>query len=81
MTREELLKSRERKVLLPKYNPDEKNRFFNGIDLNNNKNTDFVYGAWDKMPTWKELRIAYQKTIWFSKSKEDKGDLILRSIL
>jgi hypothetical protein len=44
MTREELLKSRERKVLLPKYNPDEKNRFLNGIDLNNNKNTDFVYG-------------------------------------
>lgn len=41
MTKEELLKSRERKILLPEYDPGEKNRFFNGIDLNNNKNTDF----------------------------------------
>lgn len=175
MTKEELLKSRERKILLPEYDPDEKNRFFNGVDLNNNKNTDFVYGdikvnvgqfflyeatiddylhypklalflkygfvdmavdvyyldverswewrleyemeyndngelkkykispaeeegvetknlilwddsmdvygVWDKMPTWKELRVAYQKTIWFSKSKEDKRDQFLRTIL
>lgn len=40
-----------------------------------------VYGAWDKMPTWKELRVAYKKTIWFSKSKEDKRDQFLRTIL
>ena len=156
MTKEELLKSRERKILIPKYDPYIENRFFNGIDLNNNKNTDFiygdlkvkvgqfflyeatikdhlyypklalfikygiidvavnaqfidverswewrleyereykiknlilwtdsmdVYGVWDKIPNWKELKVAYKKTIWFGKSKEDKRDIYLRSIL
>jgi len=33
-----------------------------------------IYGVWDKMPTWKELRVAYEKTIWFGMSIEEKRD-------
>lgn len=40
-----------------------------------------VYGAWDRMPTWKELRVAYEKTIWFGMSVEDRRDRKLRSII
>ena len=175
MTKKELYESRWKKVAIPSYDKGIEHRFVNGVDLNNNKHTDFVYGdlkvkvgqfflyeatiddhlyypklalfvkygivdmainaqfidierswewrleyefeyedhkgekmigninpaeddaevkslilwtdsmdvygAWDKMPTWKELRVAYQKTIWFSRSIEDKRDIYLRSIL
>ena len=174
MTKEELIKSREKKVLLPQYDWEKfhngEKRMFNGVDLNDNKHTDFVYGdikvkpgqfflyeatiggylhypklaiflksgpldmtvdtyfmnvertsdwrleyeyshdgktftnllaedkpeiqniilwddsmdvygAWDKMPNWKELLAAYRKTIWFSKSIEDKRDGLLNTIL
>ena len=40
-----------------------------------------VYGVWDKLPDWKELRKAYQKTIWFHRSKEDNRDFLLNGIL
>jgi hypothetical protein len=40
-----------------------------------------VYGVWDKLPNWKELKRAYQKTIWFSKTIEDKRDQYLSNIL
>lgn len=40
-----------------------------------------VYGVWDKIPTWKELRVAYEKTIWFGKTIEEKRDRKLRFIL
>jgi hypothetical protein len=40
-----------------------------------------IYGVWDKMPTWKELRVAYEKTIWFGMSIEEKRDRKLRAIL
>ena len=174
MKLEELLKSKERKILLPKYQVDEQRRLFNGKDLNSNK-TDFLYGdinvkrgqfflyekieddflyypklgiylnalicdqtleiewfdvrrtwewrqtydgdygdidgpkrpfkgyvgdlqseiqrlilwddsmevyaVWDKMPDWKELRRAYEKTIWFGMSEDDKRDRILNTIL
>jgi hypothetical protein len=40
-----------------------------------------VYGVWDKMPSWKELRVAYEKTIWFGMSIEEKRDRKLRAIL
>ncbi len=40
-----------------------------------------VYGHWDALPGWKELRKAYQKTIWFHKSKEDNRDYLLNGIL
>ena len=171
MTKKELYESRWKKISIPSYDQSIEHRFFNGIDLNDNKRADFVYGdlnvkvgqfflyeatindhlyypklalfvkygiidmavnaqfidverswewkleyeqeykdfkgekmiakvnpaeddaeiknlilwndsgAWDKMPTWKELRVAYQKTVWFSRSLEDKRDIYLRSIL
>lgn len=175
MTKEELYESRCKKIPIPSYDQSIEHRFVNGVDLNNNKNTDFVYGelnvkvgqfflyeatindhlyypklalfikygiidmaanvqyvdverswewrleyeqeykdfkgetiiskinpaedhaeiknlilwddsmnvygAWNKIPTWKELKVAYQKTIWFSRSIEDKRDIYLRSIL
>jgi hypothetical protein len=28
-------------------------------------NTLLIYGIWDKMPNWKELKPVYQKTWWF----------------
>jgi hypothetical protein len=40
-----------------------------------------VYGVWDKLPGWKELRTAYEKTIWFSTTVEEKRDRKLKSIL
>lgn len=40
-----------------------------------------VYGAWNIMPSWKELRVAYEKTIWFGMSQDEKRDRKLRSIL
>ena len=40
-----------------------------------------VYGHWDELPGWKELRKAYQKTIWFHRSKEDNRDYLLNGIL
>lgn len=40
-----------------------------------------VYGHWDTLPGWKELKKAYQKTIWFHRTKEDNRDFLLGSIL
>jgi hypothetical protein len=40
-----------------------------------------VYGVWDKLPGWKELKKAYQKTIWFSITTEEMRDRKLNSIL
>lgn len=40
-----------------------------------------VYGVWDKLPDWKELRKAYQKTIWFSRPLEEKRDITLDMLL
>lgn len=40
-----------------------------------------VYGVWDKMPGWKELRRAYEKTIWFHLSDQEKRDRNLSGIL
>jgi len=166
MNIEELLKSKERTISLPKYVKGE-DRFLNGVDLNSNKN-DFisgeisvrsgqfflyekieddllhypklgiylnelpcdqtievewfdvrrswefrqtvmyggtgykgfpsdlpskierlilwynsmeVYGVCDKMPTWRELRVAYEKTIWFGMSKDDRRDRKLNFLL
>jgi len=154
MNLEELLKSKERTIPIPKYVKDEE-RILNGVNLNNT-GTDFlsgnisvktgqfflyekieddllhypklglflndlpcdqtielewfdirrsweyrqtytgkmrdgteykahhsmdVYGVWDKMPSWKELRVAYEKTIWFGMSIEEKRDRKLRVIL
>lgn len=40
-----------------------------------------VYGAWWGLPDWKELRRAYEKTIWFSTTKEDIRERKLKSVL
>ena len=40
-----------------------------------------VYGCWNTLPGWKELRKAYQKTIWFHRSKEDNREFLLNGIL
>ena len=40
-----------------------------------------VYGHWDALPGWKELRRAYEKTIWFHRSKEDQREYLLGSLL
>jgi hypothetical protein len=40
-----------------------------------------VYDVWDSMPAWKELRRAYEKTIWFSTDEQIKRDRTLRSLL
>ena len=41
----------------------------------------YVYGAWDVKPSWKELRQAYEKTLWYGKSVEEQRDLNLKRIL
>jgi hypothetical protein len=40
-----------------------------------------VYGVWDKLPGWKELRKAYEKTIWFSIPTEEMRERKLKSVL
>ena len=41
----------------------------------------FVYEVWDSMPSWKELRKAYDKTWWFHKTKQQKRDNTISAIL
>ena len=40
-----------------------------------------VYGHWDILPGWKELRRAYENTIWYHRTKEDNRDFLLGSLL
>lgn len=40
-----------------------------------------VYGLWDKMPNWSQLKQAYEKTWWFYRTPEEKRDIQLRRIL
>lgn len=40
-----------------------------------------VYGIWDKLPNWKELRKYYERTWWFHKTKEEVRDIKMNSIL
>lgn len=41
----------------------------------------FVYGSWDKLPDWKELRKHYEKTWWFRQTKQEKRNRIINSII
>jgi hypothetical protein len=43
--------------------------------------TLLVYGVWDKIPTWKELRRAYENTWWYHKEKHELRDLLIKNIL
>ena len=40
-----------------------------------------IYGVWDKLPTWKELRPYYEKTWWFHKSTQQMRDISINNIL
>lgn len=44
-------------------------------------NTLFIYGMWDKMPTWKELKPAYQKTWWFRLTPVEIRNRKIKTIL
>jgi hypothetical protein len=41
----------------------------------------YVYGVWDVKPTWKELKLAYQQTLWFRRTEQEIRDIKLSSIL
>lgn len=40
-----------------------------------------VYGVWDSMPNWKQLRQAYERTWWFHRTKDELRDLQLDRLL
>lgn len=40
-----------------------------------------IYGAWDKLPGWKELKPYYQKTWWYHKTTEEKRNIIINHII
>jgi lipopolysaccharide assembly outer membrane protein LptD (OstA) len=41
----------------------------------------YVYGVWDVKPTWKELKLAYEQTLWFRRSDEEIRDIKLKRLL
>jgi hypothetical protein len=41
----------------------------------------YVYGVWDIKPTWKELKLAYEQTLWFRRSDEEIRDIKLKRII
>jgi hypothetical protein len=40
-----------------------------------------VYGVWDSMPTWQQLKQAYEKTWWFHKTTDELRDIQLNRLL
>jgi hypothetical protein len=40
-----------------------------------------VYGLWDKLPTWKELKPYYEQTWWYNRTLDEKRDIQLQRIL
>lgn len=40
-----------------------------------------VYGVWDSMPSWLQLRQAYEKTWWFHRNKDELRDIQLNRLL
>lgn len=41
----------------------------------------FIFGHWNQKPTWKELRQAYERSIWFYKSQEWYREQQLKRLL
>ncbi len=40
-----------------------------------------VYGVWDTMPNWKQLRQSYERTWWFHRSTNEIRDIQLERLL
>ena len=40
-----------------------------------------IYGVWDSMPSWVELRQAYERTWWFHRTSDELRDIQLNRIL
>ncbi len=40
-----------------------------------------IYGVWDRLPKWQELRKYYERTWWFHKTIEEKRDIQINSLL
>jgi hypothetical protein len=41
----------------------------------------FIFGHWKQMPSWKELRQAYERSIWFYKDQSTLRDQQLKRLL
>ena len=41
----------------------------------------YVYGSWDKIPSYKELKQAYERTWWFHRTSDEIRDIQLDRIL
>ena len=41
----------------------------------------FIFGKWAAMPDWKQLRRAYEKSIWFYTNKEDLRNRAINTII
>ena len=44
-------------------------------------NSMLVYGVWNSMPNWKQLRQAYENTWWYYRTDDEKRDIQLNRIL
>jgi hypothetical protein len=40
-----------------------------------------IYGVWDKMPNWNQLKQSYEKTWWFHREESELRDIQLNRIL
>jgi hypothetical protein len=40
-----------------------------------------IYGVWDTMPNWQQLRQAYERTFWFHRTADELRDLQLNRLL
>lgn len=44
-------------------------------------NDILVYGVWDTMPNWKQLRQAYERTWWFHRTTDELRNIQLNRLL
>ena len=40
-----------------------------------------IYDVWDKLPDWKVLKKAYQRTWWYHKTIQEKRDIMINQII
>jgi len=40
-----------------------------------------IYGVWDKLPDWKELKKHYEKTWWYHRTTQEQRDISIDRIL